>query len=154
MLCCNDNHDLTRPLGPNIGITYRVWRWFWDDIDSSLHHVCSDRTTEEVYVAGRKPNRFRFSHNQARTKLIVICSVQQTINDDQWRLLSMVPTAPLPKAPHTFLEVLQSWGNTWLWGDLTVSGGADWIRQAITNRTLVTVTCWKNESARPSHLVQ
>jgi hypothetical protein len=57
----------TRPVGPNIGIMHRVWRWFWDDTNSSLHHVCSDGTTEDVYVADRKPNRFRFSHNQARS---------------------------------------------------------------------------------------
>ena len=74
-----------RPVGPNIGITHRVWRWFWDDTGSSLHHTCSDGTTEDVYVADCKPDRFRFSHNQTHTKLNFVCSVQQTINNDQCR---------------------------------------------------------------------
>ncbi len=130
----------TRPVEPNIGISHRVWRWFWNNNTSSLHHVCSDGNTEDIYVADRKPNRFRFSHKQARTKLNVICSVQRTIDDDQWRLLSTAPTASLPQAPCTYIEVLESWGNTWLWDDLTVSGGINWIGQAIANRTLVAVT--------------
>jgi hypothetical protein len=130
----------TRPVGPNIGISHRVWRWFWNDNTCSLHLVCSDRNTEEVYVADRKPNRFRFSHKQAHTKLNVICSVQRTIDNDQWRLLSTAPTASLPQAPRTYIEVLESWGNTWLWNDLTVSGGVNWIGQAIANETLVAVT--------------
>ena len=107
---------------------------------SSLHHVCSDGNTEDVYVADQKPNRFRISRKQARTKLNVICSVQQTIDNDQWRLLSTALAASLPQAPCTFIEVLESWGNTWLWNDLTVSGGVDWIRQVIANGTPVAVT--------------
>ena len=130
----------TRPVGPIIGTPHRVWRWFWNDTNSSLHHVNSDGTTEDVYVASRKPNRFRLAHKQARTKLNVVCSVQQTIDDNQWRLLSTAPMAPMPQAPRTFLKVLQSWGNTWLWDDLTISWDANWICHAIANGTLVAVT--------------
>ncbi len=127
----------TRTVGRNIGISHRVWRWFWNDTDLSLHHVCPDRTTEEVYVADRKPNRFRFSHKQERTNHNVVCSVQLTIDKNQWRLLSTAQTAPQPQAPTTFIGVLKSWGNTWLWDDLTICSGVDWIRQAIKDGTLV-----------------
>ena len=130
----------TRPVGPNSGILHRVWWWFWNKNTFSLHHVCSDGNTEDVHVADRKPNRFRFSRKQVHTKLNVICSVQRTIDDDQWCLLSTAPAASLPQAPRTFIEVLKSWGNTWLWNDLTVSGGVNWIGQAIANGTLVAVT--------------
>ena len=91
-------------------------------------------------MADRKPSRFRVSCKQACTKLNVICSVQRTIDDNQRHLLSTAPAASSPQAPCTFIEVLKSWGNTWLRDNLTVSGGVDWIRQAIANETLVAVT--------------
>jgi hypothetical protein len=45
-----------------------------------------------------------------------------------------------PQTPRTFLEVLHSWGNTWLWANLSISGGADWIQDAVSEGTLVAVT--------------
>ncbi len=42
--------------------------------------------------------------------------------------------------PTSFLDILQSWGNTWLWEHLQVSGGVTWIHESITNGLLVAVT--------------
>jgi hypothetical protein len=39
-----------------------------------------------------------------------------------------------------FLGVLESWGNKWLWEDMTVTGGTEWVQLSIKNRSLVTVT--------------
>jgi hypothetical protein len=46
---------------------------------------------------------------------------------------------PIP-APSMFLKVLQSWGNTWLWEHMSVSGGMAWVDKSILKGTLVTVT--------------
>jgi hypothetical protein len=37
------------------------------------------------------------------------------------------------------MEVLHSWGNTWLWDNLSIVGGFDWLHQAIRDRTLAAV---------------
>ncbi len=52
----------------------------------------------------------------------------------------MAPTAEDDSDPTTFLEVLESWGNTWLWDNMSVSGGTEWIGQSILDGSLVAVT--------------
>jgi hypothetical protein len=59
---------------------------------------------------------------------------------DHWCLLSAAPLARPALAPTTFLEVLNSWGNTWLWDHMSVSGGTEWIHQSIIKGLLVAVT--------------
>ena len=46
----------------------------------------------------------------------------------------------MAEPPATFLEVLKSWGNTWLWENMTVSGGTEWIQHSINEGSLVAVT--------------
>jgi hypothetical protein len=48
--------------------------------------------------------------------------------------------AEVAEPPATFLEVLESWGNTWLWENMTVSGGTEWIQHSINEGSLVAVT--------------
>jgi hypothetical protein len=42
--------------------------------------------------------------------------------------------------PANFLDILRGWGKTWIWDNLKVTGGTDWIAQAISKNSLVTVT--------------
>ena len=125
----------TPTLGRNINISHKLWHWYWNATDSTLHHVRSDEATEDVYIAGRKPNRFQYSHNQRRQN-----QVQPTIDGSQWRLLSTAELAPRPQEPSSFLEVLESWGNMWLWDELTVHGNVQWIEHATKEGTLLAVT--------------
>jgi hypothetical protein len=66
-------------VGCFVGHLHRVWRWFWDKAHSTLHHANLDGTTEDVFVSGQKPNRFRYSHSQPRCAYETICSVQPTL---------------------------------------------------------------------------
>ena len=45
-----------------------------------------------------------------------------------------------PILPADYLDVLTGWGQTWIWDDLKVTGGTDWVAQAITDNSLVAVT--------------
>ena len=73
----------TPTLGKNINISHKLRQWYWSTTDSTLHHVRSDGATENVYIAGRKPNKFQCSHNQRRQNHDAECSVQPTINRTQ-----------------------------------------------------------------------
>jgi hypothetical protein len=42
--------------------------------------------------------------------------------------------------PQTLLEVLQAWGNTWLWDNLSIAGRFNWLHEAIWGPTPVAVT--------------
>jgi hypothetical protein len=37
------------------------------------------------------------------------------------------------------MEVLHSWGNTWLWDNLLIIGGFEWLHEAILDGTLMVV---------------
>jgi hypothetical protein len=53
---------------------------------------------------------------------------------------SHTPMSPIKAAPCNFWEVIQGWGNTWLWDNLVISGDTSWITKAITDNSCVTVT--------------
>jgi hypothetical protein len=110
-------------VGRFIGHLHRVWQWFWDKAHSTLHHANLNGTTESVFLSGRKPNQFTYSHSQLRCGHKTICSVQSTLEGKHWCLLSTAPSAQQNLTPSLFLEVLQSWGNTWLWEHMLVYGG-------------------------------
>ncbi len=44
-----------------------------------------------------------------------------------------------PEPLSNFIDVLKGWGHTWIWDNLKVTGGTDWIAQAIAEGTLVAV---------------
>jgi hypothetical protein len=45
-----------------------------------------------------------------------------------------------PLAPKSFIVVLHSWGNTWLWEHIQVTGGISWLCESISDGSLVAVT--------------
>jgi hypothetical protein len=135
---------LSRCLGRGVGRfvkqTHRIWKWHWNSDRSTLHCTRDNGITEDVYVAGKKPNRFHFSHSQQRGQFNIVCTVQPMMDRKHWQLLSTTPTAEPDATPTTFLGVLKSWGNTWLWANMSVSGGTEWIQHSINDGSLVAVT--------------
>jgi hypothetical protein len=57
-----------------------------------------------------------------------------------WKVCSVAPLPVRPVPPSTFLDVLQGWGHTWLWNEMKVVGGTDWLSWAIAGEALVAVT--------------
>ncbi len=57
-----------------------------------------------------------------------------------WKVCSVAIHTVCPVPPSNFINVLKGWGHTWIWNDLKVSGGTDWLAQAIAKGTLVAVT--------------
>ena len=118
---CPSRRGGTR-VGRFIGPTHRIWRWTWNMEDSTLHHLRADGVTEEVFASSRKPNRFHHLRCQPASHLRTICSVEPTLGGEGWHLTSSEPLVRPYQAPTSFLNILRSWGNTWLWEHLQVSG--------------------------------
>jgi hypothetical protein len=103
--------SLRRGVGRFTWRTHRIWRWFWSDAASTLHRIGSDGSTKEVFVAGKKPNRFHYSHTQPRGQLSTVCLVQPTLEGDHWRLLSTAQLSVDALEPTTLFDVLKLMGK-------------------------------------------
>jgi hypothetical protein len=129
----------TTQVGPFIAPTHKIWRWTWDCKLETLHCLRDDGENVDVFVLGWKPNRFHFSCQQPRSNTNTLCLVEPTHACSGWRLTSLVCMPAPPQTPWTFLDVLHSWGSTWLWDNLSISGEVDWTQDAIIEGTLVAV---------------
>ena len=56
------------------------------------------------------------------------------------KVCSVASSPNRPIAPTDFLDVLRGWGQTWIWEDLKVIGGTNWVAQAISENSLLAVT--------------
>jgi hypothetical protein len=126
--------------GKFIDPTHKIWQWYWCKTESTLHRVHNNGETEGVFASGQKPNRFHYSHSQEQRNHHMICLVQSTLEGEHWRLLSTAPSTKPTTAPSSFLDVLQSWENTWLWEHLSVLGRVEWLKDLISDGTLVAIT--------------
>jgi hypothetical protein len=137
----------SRSAGTRLGAfttpSHRIWEWRWDEDPGCLRRSSADGKTEDVFLAGRKPNRFYYSETRPSTRSGNICSVEPThAGQDQggWRLTSVAQAGALAPPPRTFMDVLHSWGNTWLWDNLSLTGDHGWINTAISDGNLLAVT--------------
>jgi hypothetical protein len=53
---------------------------------------------------------------------------------------SYLPRPPEKEAPSLFWSIVESWGNTWMWDNLKITGDIGWIAEAIANNTLIAIT--------------
>ncbi len=83
--------------------------------------LCGQKETKQIYYLHTRPSCIKGT----------ICLVEPTHACSGWRLTSLALAAVPPQVPQTFLEVLQSWGNTWLWDNILIVGGLNWLHKAI-----------------------
>jgi hypothetical protein len=57
-----------------------------------------------------------------------------------WKVCLVAPLPVRPTLPATFLDVLQGWGHTWIWNEMIVVEGTEWLAQAIAGGVLIAVT--------------
>jgi len=130
-------------LGPFLAPSHRIWKWRLDEGSGCLCRSSNDGGAEDVFRPAKKPNRFYYTETRAYTGGGILCSAEPThagADGGGWRLTSVATEATPPKAPQTFMEMLRSWGNTWLWDNVMMVGGSDWLPEAIQDGTLTAVT--------------
>jgi hypothetical protein len=139
---CPSRDNRTR-MGPFIAPTHRIWNWRWDEGSGSLCRSSKDGETEDVFRLEKKPNRFYYPETRAYTGQGIICSVEPTHTGQirgGWRLTSRAQEATPAPTHKTFMDVLYSWGDTWLWDNISMAGGHDWFHEAIQDGSLLAIT--------------
>jgi hypothetical protein len=87
----------------------------------------------------RKLKRCIKTETCPRNKRGEICSVEE-IQPGVFCITSTARRAPTAPLPNSFLDVLHKWGCTWLWEQMLVEGGTEWVSEAIQDGSLVVVT--------------
>jgi hypothetical protein len=138
---CPSRNAGTR-LGALTAPSHRIWEWRWDKDSGCLCRYSADGESEDVFLACRKPNRFYYSETRPSTRGGNICSVEPTYAGQVqggWRLISVAQAITSGPPPRNFMEVLRSWGNTWLWDNISLVREHGWINDAISDGSLLAV---------------
>jgi hypothetical protein len=56
LICLSRSSTLST--GRFIGRKHRIWRWYWSNDKSTLHRAKDNGRTDDVFIAGQKPNHF------------------------------------------------------------------------------------------------
>ena len=64
----------------------------------------------------------------------------EEVKPGMMKVCSVVSPPIRPVPPANFLDVLHGWGQTWIWDNLKVTRGTDWVAQSISENSLVAVT--------------
>ena len=69
-----------------------------------------------------------------------LCTVEQIGAFRNYKTISSSRPPPSEVKATTLWEVLEKWGNTWLWQNVKSVGNDSWLRKAICDGTLLAVT--------------
>eukprot|EP00956_Cyclotella_meneghiniana_P010074 scaffold13929_cov79-Cyclotella_meneghiniana.AAC.4 len=146
-----------RNIGKFTSAGHKLWYWKYDPISDRLFHSDSGWMEAREYVRvttnGRRNRQSRWvpSPNIVEETSGNLCTVE-ALGENAVRISSHVAPPPQEVEPETFLEVLKDWGCLWLWKELKISNSSgsgtssrledngEWIRQAISDGTLMGVT--------------
>ncbi len=125
---------------------HKIWDWQYDVNKCRLYQIKEDRINiYEQEHSGirqlRRPNRWRQRRTRARQDHVPgrICSVKKEDNRTA-TIIAHLMKPPDKIAPRNFQEVLIRWERTWMWDNLIWVGDDDWIREAIRDKSCITVT--------------
>jgi hypothetical protein len=124
-------------LGPYKTDGHKLWEWRVVESRGRLYRQKGNQV--EVYGHVR---RGRYTHIRT-SRSGIMRGDMATVEDGRpgmKKVCSVVPPPIRPIAPTNFLDVLRRWGQTWIWDELKVTGGTDWIAQAISENCLLAVT--------------
>lgn len=57
-----------------------------------------------------------------------------------YSILTTAAAAPTPHPPSTLWTVIEGWGETWIWSNLTIWGDTSWLEETIAANSLIAVT--------------
>jgi hypothetical protein len=124
-------------LGPYKVEGHKLWEWQVVENRGRLYRQKGDHV--EVYG---HVQRGRYTHIRT-SRSGKMRGDMATVEEGTLGMKKVCSVAPFPIrpiAPTDFLDVLRGWGQTWIWDNLRVTGGTDWIAQAISDNSLLAVT--------------
>jgi hypothetical protein len=95
-------------------------------------------TTSPEY--GRCPNCWMISSQEVPAEDIgEICFIREARNQIIINVTSHTPQCAPKIPPRDFWDVIEGWGETWIWNNLKVVGDPGWLEASITDNSCITV---------------
>jgi hypothetical protein len=116
---------------------HKLWEWRIVENRGRLYRQNGHQV--EVYGHTRR-GRYKYIRNSRSGKMRGHMATVEEGTPGVKKVCSVAPPPIRPTPPMDFLEVLRRWGHTWIWGDLVVIGGTEWIAQSIGDNSLVAAT--------------
>ena len=125
---------------------YKIWEWRVDHVNRRLTQSTGSRMT--IYRPSSQARYFNRTNrwdvtrrNQPVDLRGTLCTVD-VISETTVSIASelAMPLPELEERHKNFLDVLATWGQTWMWDSLKVVGDENWIHGAIRRGTLRAVT--------------
>jgi hypothetical protein len=138
-------YSIKRRLGRFKSRDHKIWEYRYDEEANEILHLKS-KTTMDLYYKSlvprytNRPNCFK--RGRIEVPLVnrgVICSIKQVALAVIGVQSTSTPVPDLMPAT-SFWEIVQSWGQTWLWENIQISGDFTWLAEAIVDNSLVAVT--------------
>ena len=124
-----------------------MWRWRHDERRKILTYS-GDGEALEWYSPStlpghtHRPNRWSLHETEVPTTQEApsdICSVRE-ISPGIWCVRGTTSRAPRALPATSWLDVLDDWGDTWIWDNLTVEEDEDWVIESINAGDCMAVT--------------
>jgi hypothetical protein len=123
---------------------HKIWDWCYDEGAKCVYHIKGQ--TMDIYTPSAIPQYANCPNCWTRSRLDVpheelgkICSVQN-VTLAVYSVVSSCAGPPTPAPPTDFWSMVESWGNTWMWDNLTIRGDISWLAESIADNSLVAVT--------------
>jgi hypothetical protein len=137
-------HSVKRRLGKFTAKDYKIWDYRYDEEAGEIYHHKGN--VMDIYKRSLVPgydNRPNcFTRGRINVPLAVrgdICSIKD-ISLAVIGVQSYSPPLPEKQRETSFWEIVQSWGQTWLWENLQIVGDTSWLSEAIQDNSLGAVT--------------
>ncbi len=116
---------------------HKLWEWRIVETRGRLYRQNGDQV--EVFAHIRQ-GRYKHIRTSPSGRMQGALATMEESTPGMMKVCSVASPSIRPIPPADFLDVLRGWGQTWIWDDLKVTGGTDWVAQAIADNSLVAVT--------------
>jgi hypothetical protein len=118
---------------------YKVWEWRLCKQNQHLLRYVGDKM--DVYTA-MSTTRRRWKREETGFDaewLDELCTIRDGTQGTV-AITSVAAPPDLEDLPESFLDILQEWGNTWMWDSLRLIGDDNWLLEAIRDGKCIAVT--------------
>jgi hypothetical protein len=123
---------------------HKIWGWWYDEEASRVYHqkghVMDIYTPSLVYGYTRRPICWTRSRIDVPLEKIGECCTVKQVSLGVYTVVSHTPRPQATTEPTAFWDVVESWGSTWMWDNLRITGDISWKAKSIADNSLLTIT--------------